>query len=198
MAMKTLTQSMKSLTENLEKVQNEKCSEEFLIALDELIEAAEKLRNHSNESRSCKKRRLTDSSSASSDVRCISVEIETITVDSDTDDAEDADKEKANGLNISSSQGKNITELCGKRAVVKLRQIDTTSYGPSAIHGLDREYVASSDGDISRNSDMPKARHGQVSMVESEIMSDENFNSLGHYTHENIIRKTYRDVCVLQ
>lgn len=207
--MESLTKSMKTLTENLALVQKEKCSAEFLITLDELIEKAVIIQNHANESPS-KKRRLTDTSSSSDEVRCISTEIETIIVDSDSDVAEVSD-DNSNELNASSTnqstvnvnsekpptQGLHINELYGKRAVVKLKRIDVTAYGLSAIHGLDRNVASPSDGGISEKNDMPSRTSGQVSMIENEIISDANLKPIRHYTHENN-RKTYRDVCLLQ
>lgn len=86
-----IEKSMEYLIENLPKQMQAELSDEFLSTLNRLIgigtECSVLAALKRQESASCQKRRLTNTSSSSEDVRCVSVEIETVELDSDSEES---------------------------------------------------------------------------------------------------------------
>ncbi|XP_037029330.1 uncharacterized protein LOC119069353 isoform X2 [Bradysia coprophila] len=141
--------SMNYLISNLTQVQADQCSDEFLTILNKLIGVATELSvlvtSKREEVASRQKRRLTNTSSSSDDVRCVSADIETVQVDSDSEESIfsigssmqnpstslDAQSETVIEIASPSIRLKRMdltvpSETGSRRCAVKLRRVDMT------------------------------------------------------------------------
>lgn len=222
-----LTKSMNQLIESLDVVQTDDCSDDFLTVLNHLIQNATELslkiqlnRAEDIEGNRRKKRRLTGTSSSSDDVRCVSAEIVTIEVDSDSDDSGQSD-ETLNIANIvtSSENAESAVQMHVldprtkiKRCAVNLKRVNMTGNSSArvnmtgnspAVRELDRNFISPNDEATVKTTNAAQSKienkkpTNQVSLTENENISNANSKPIRRNTYDDYLKR-YQDVCCLQ
>ncbi|KAG4079198.1 hypothetical protein HA402_015854 [Bradysia odoriphaga] len=203
--------SMNYLIGNLSEVQVDHCSDEFLTTLNKLIGVATELSvlvtSKREEVASRKKRRLTNTSSSSDDVRCVSANIETVQLDSDSEESTfsigssipnattsfDAQSETVIEMASPSTRLKRVNlnvpnEIASRRCEVKIRRIDVT---------LESMRTPKRNDDSGpRQIEKKIATPAKVSLNEN-ISEPSVKRSIGQYTYYDY-HKRYSDVCSMQ
>lgn len=199
-----MSNSMKILIENLSTIDADKCNDEFFETLDELIIIATSVASKQVEKSGRKKRRLTFSSTSSTDeVICVSVPIDTVEL-SDSD-------ESIHSIPSTSAQSPsafvkevrvtlkrwNAESLETKACSVKLKRIDMTG-SSSTIQELNGPSIAANNRQHVEHETKEKPSF-QVSLNEHENrnISEVNMGCIGNYTYDDY-RQRYRDVCSTQ
>lgn len=226
MDMQTLTSSMKNLIEKLTLVQADNCTDEFLKILENLIDVSTSIQLKRLEVTPLRKRRHTNASSSSDEVRIVSNEIVTVDLDSDSNHSQESSHvsvistpPKSNVLDVDGrsaqevhvdkghieSNEHNMNAVCKKRCTVKLHRIDMAQWSSlsTVIHANNQnsiERIKPIDGIGSAALTQMENQNisGQVRLTENENNSHQNLQpSTEHFTYEDS-RKLYRDVCCMQ
>lgn len=195
---------MNTLMEDLDKVRAEHCSDGFLTKLRTLIEKASEVsvnlqRLKNVQGTSSKRRRLTNVSSSSDDVRYIPTEVDTVDLVSDSDDTTIeimSDSSTTKVLRSAPQSAElNVNEVRTKRCVVKLQRI--RFIGASAE--LERNDIVPSISNAANQDDLERNENKKTSW---QVSVTENANKISkpivsHYTYGDY-RKRYREVCCTQ
>lgn len=183
MELLTLMNTMNTFIQKLAEVSSDDCSDEFLTALNDLVQNASDLSVKIQLKRSSipRVRRPTTCSSSSDDVQCTSEEIVTVNVDSGSEDSDAVvENEAINSTpsdNAESTVQNRVNEgnIKLKRCAIKLRRVDMTGHTTGQARQMD-------DAALSQNENV-QADSRQVSAIETENISDTNSKSLGYHKY---------------
>lgn len=205
--------SMEYLIESLAQVQVDHCSDEFLITLNKLIAVCTKLSvvvASKQEEAKRRKRHTSNVSSTSDDVRCVSADVDTVQVDSDSEESvlsigssnpnastsSEVQSETLVEVTAPSPRLKRVSvnelnELAGKRCELKLRRVDETLASM-------RSQIQNDNSAAGPSSHKEKMPSNSVTVSFNKNFSDVYVGkSVGQYTYQDYYKR-YRDVCSVQ